>query len=213
MNNRMSGSRAGFTLVEIMIVIAILGLLAALLVAVVPGVFASSKRKVAQTEIQRLVHALSEYEGHFGDYPPTTLGLAGGNGVNDGIESLVACLSTKTGTGPYHGFEDADLLINRDKDKAPGPLSMLLNSTITSAELFELSDPFGNPYVYFHGDDLEDGTGGRYHIGGTVVDCRPATDDKTGRAPGYGKYQIISAGPNGKYEAGGGDDVTSWSSN
>lgn len=204
--------RGGFTLVELLVVIAILGILAGLLIAVVPGVFSSSNRKVALTEIRLLADALSTYEAHFNDYPPTKLGIGGSNGINEGIESLVACLSSKIGTGPYHAFEDTDRLLNLDKDKASGPLSLLMDSTFTTADLFELTDPFGNPYVYFHGDDLAPETVGRYHIAGQVVDCQPGAPDKTGRYPGYGKYQIISAGPDGKYEGGGGDDVTSWKS-
>ncbi len=202
--------KGGFTLVEMMVVMMIIGVLAALLLGVLPAVMGGSKAKAALTEIQRLAHALSEYEAYFNDYPPSRLAVAGGNGINDGIESLVASLSSRTGKGPYHGFEDAARLVNIDADKAAKPLAILTGSAITSAELFEYADPFGRPYVYFHGRDLTSSFSARYSFGAGTVDCRPAPPDKTGRFPGSGQYQILSAGDNGTYEQGGGDDITSW---
>lgn len=202
---------SGFTLLEMMIVIAIIAVLAGLLLAVVPAVMGSSQGKVARAQIAAIMQALSEYEGHFGEYPPSTLPISGGNGINEGSECLVICLShRKLSSSP---MADAERLINLDRDQAPGPLSLLADSTIASAELFEISDPFGNPFVYFNGNALTDTTIARYQIGGQITDCKPAPPDKTGRYPGYGQYQLISAGENGQYEQGGGDDITHWASN
>jgi prepilin-type N-terminal cleavage/methylation domain-containing protein len=201
--------RAGFTLVELLVVIAIIGILAAMLLSVLPAVIGSSKGKVALNEIQQLVTALTLYESKFQDYPPTSLAGMKGNGVNEGNESLVACLSTTLQGGPFFEFKE-DKLVNADKDRAPKPLSDLFKSQFKTRELFELTDPFGQPYIYFHGSDLAPSTKVKYTLGTGTVTISPAPPGKTGVAPGAGKFQVISAGENAKYDKGDGDDVTSF---
>ncbi len=199
----------GFTLIELLVVIAIIGVLAAMVLAVLPSVIGSSKAKVAASEIQNLATALIVYEEKFQDFPPTKFEGFKGNGVNEDIESLVACLTTKLSGGPFFEFK-ADRLANLDKDKAPQALSALFKSIYTKPTLFEFTDPFGNPYIYFHGNDLAAGTKAYYTLNGQKVSVTPAPKDKTGSYPGVGKFQIISAGENGTYDKGAKDDVTSW---
>lgn len=199
----------GFTLVELLVVVAIIGILAAMILAVLPAVLGGSKAKVAATEIQNLVTALTVYEEKFSDYPAGKFEGFKGNGVNDGIENLVACLSSTMKGGPFFEFK-TDRLMNLDKDRAPKPLSSLFKSSFKTNQLFEFTDPFGNPYVYFHGNDLNKATKVNVTLDGGKQSVSPAPPDKTGAFPGSGKFQIISAGENGKYDNGDKDDVTSW---
>ena len=67
--------RTGFTLIEIMVVVVILGLLAAV---VVPNVIArveEARRTTAKTQIETIVTALEMYRLHNGVYPTTQQGL------------------------------------------------------------------------------------------------------------------------------------------
>jgi general secretion pathway protein G len=78
--------RSGFTLVEIMVVVVILGLLAALVVPQVLGQAEEAKRVAAGVQIREIENALDLYRLHNGFYPTT----------EQGIEALI----TKPTTNP-----------------------------------------------------------------------------------------------------------------
>ena len=67
---------AGFTLLELMVVLVILGLLAGLVGPRIFGKVDSSKVQVAQTQIKMLRGALQAYRLDVGRYPSTAEGLA-----------------------------------------------------------------------------------------------------------------------------------------
>ena len=74
MNRRFRG-RDGFTLIEIMVVILIIGLLALMVVPRLRGVADRAKRTKAQADIQELKQALDRYYLDNGSYPTTDQGL------------------------------------------------------------------------------------------------------------------------------------------
>lgn len=61
--------QSGFTLIELMIVIVILGLLASLVAPEMFGKVASSKRKTAMTQMRMFETAMETYRLDIGDYP------------------------------------------------------------------------------------------------------------------------------------------------
>jgi len=65
----------GFTLIEIMVVIIILGLLAGLVLPKFLGQEEKAKRKVAMTQINSIIGALNAYKLDNGFYPTTEQGL------------------------------------------------------------------------------------------------------------------------------------------
>ncbi|NLL36352.1 MAG: type II secretion system major pseudopilin GspG [Fretibacterium sp.] len=67
--------RKGFTLIEIMVVVVILGLLAALVIPRIGPQVDEAKRTTAQTQISSLENALEMYNLHNGFYPSTQQGL------------------------------------------------------------------------------------------------------------------------------------------
>ncbi len=72
---RKSKARRGMTLVEIMVVVAILGLIAAAVaVAVIPR-FEDAKRDTAALDIKTIEGALKQYYAKKGNYPDTGTGL------------------------------------------------------------------------------------------------------------------------------------------
>ncbi|MCD6219184.1 prepilin-type N-terminal cleavage/methylation domain-containing protein [Candidatus Calescamantes bacterium] len=60
----------GFTLLELMIVIAVLGILAAVLIVNLQGVSREAKTSVAKSDLRTLKTALILYESHFNSLPP-----------------------------------------------------------------------------------------------------------------------------------------------
>lgn len=66
---------AGFTLLELLVVLAILALLAGLVAPRVMGYFATAKRGTAEIQIRRLSTVLEYYRLDTGRYPTTAEGL------------------------------------------------------------------------------------------------------------------------------------------
>jgi general secretion pathway protein G len=73
--NRSFRDQDGFTLIEIMVVILIIGLLALMVVPRLRGVADRAKRTKAQADIQELKQALDRYYLDNGSYPTTDQGL------------------------------------------------------------------------------------------------------------------------------------------
>ena len=68
-------TEAGFTLIEIMIVVAIIAILGALVVPNFMGSLQESRAKAAGIEINNLQTALLQYNMRYGSYPTTEEGL------------------------------------------------------------------------------------------------------------------------------------------
>jgi len=77
----------GFTLIEILVVLAIIGLLAGLIGPQVMKQFSSSKPKAARLQIEGLVSALELYRLDIGRYPSSEQGLSALIQSPDGVNN------------------------------------------------------------------------------------------------------------------------------
>ncbi|WP_375056552.1 type II secretion system major pseudopilin GspG [Zobellella sp. DQSA1] len=90
--NKTRTSRLGFTLLELLVVLVILGLLASLVGPQVLRQLAGSKTKTAQLQIRELGTALDLYRLEVGRYPTTA----------EGLEALLSApTNTRGWNGPY----------------------------------------------------------------------------------------------------------------
>ncbi len=212
-----NGRLRGFTLVEMLVVIAIISVLAGLVLASVTAARRYADLKATQTEIQTLAQAISNYSVQLGDYPPsflTSLKLKA-NGVNEGNEALVLCLSGRKKGGPFTEDFKESRLANLDNDsitaKDLGVLKKDLDIPQASPQLFEYVDLWGNPFVYIHNRDYNTKTRIQYMDRDfRTVPVQAARSAKTGTFQAPTGFQIWSFGPNGQNENGEGDDVASW---
>lgn len=62
--------RAGFTLVEILVTIVIIGILAGIALPAITGFIATGRETVLKLEIESISQALENYNNEYGDYPP-----------------------------------------------------------------------------------------------------------------------------------------------
>ncbi|RME75768.1 MAG: prepilin-type N-terminal cleavage/methylation domain-containing protein [Planctomycetota bacterium] len=207
---RRYGDAGGFTLIELLVAIAILALLSALALPAITAARRSGMRKACKAQIERLAAAAQSYEAAFGDYPPTALAALGferTNGINEGIESLVRCVTTTRGGGPFYE-PDEDELGNTDGDETQQDPTA---SVLGRPELLEVLDPWGRPLVYFHHRDYRGGRRiERYLFDETEQRLRPRPSPETGVYPAPVSFVIWSVGPDGVDQGGGGDDIASW---
>ena len=129
---RRSSRKGGFTLMEVLLVLAILVILGTLVVANFSGIFGNSKLKAAQAQVSALEKMLDIYQLDMGVYPSTQQGLAA-------LRTAPADLADPTKwRGPY-----------AKKDIPPDPWQ--------NAYIYELLGP--NQYrVYSAGPDGQPGT-------------------------------------------------------
>lgn len=78
---RQGSGRRAFTLIEMLVVIAIIGVLAALVTGVASGAARSRKVKRVESDLARLVTAIEDYKAAIGTYPPDNIVIV--NGVGD----------------------------------------------------------------------------------------------------------------------------------
>lgn len=223
----------GFTLIEIMIVIAIIVLLMAVLVVSFSGVFSKSENAQATATIETLKSNIAGFETAWGVAPPASLNdlgqlvgypaLQDPNKENVGIEALVLALRSRRERGPYLDepmFQDDKRRTNMDVDtvvEAACAPNFLDIDEGASRDLFEIVDPWGNPFVYIDQNTLQRGnfnyTVMKADGSSETINATQAQDalrhPTTGSFPP--SYALWSFGENGINEYGRGDDVVSWS--
>jgi prepilin-type N-terminal cleavage/methylation domain-containing protein len=204
----MRARERGFTLVEILVVIAIIAVLSGIAIPVLSSVKTRQKATATKMLIERLKGAIEHYSDDFGDYPPSSPKLAGlpATGTDDGIKTLVRCLSTKKKSGPYFQFED-DVLKKDDSGRQVS--GNPTDSYFATKDLFECVDAFGNALIYLHNADYK--TGQKVELGTETVQVSGVRSKKTNQYHDLTKFQLWSAGANGKNDQGDDDDVVSWS--
>lgn len=141
MQRRRRGTEDGFTLIEIMVVILILGLLATIVVQSLRGATDKAKRTKAQADISELKTALDRFYLDNGFYPTT----------DQGLQALV---TPPTGGRIPTDYEQGGYIERVPKDPWSNPY-------------FYQSD--GNSYVLksFGADGVEGGTGKNADIDGS----------------------------------------------
>jgi general secretion pathway protein G len=141
---RISAPRDGFTLIELMVVISIIGVLAALTVGVATVVQKQNRSSAAKATIQKLQLAFDMYRNHCGRYPlsPET------HGRNEEVIGLLT--GDIDGDGKYDPDGDD---IPRNHRVWRGPY-LPIDSANTDGS-GNLLDPWGVPYRYYNNETEE----------------------------------------------------------
>jgi prepilin-type N-terminal cleavage/methylation domain-containing protein len=151
-------SRASFTLIELLTVIAIIAILAALTLAAASSVSKSAARSRARSEIAAMSAAMESYKEDNGTFPmpSTATGFSSTNAYASTIPSL---------SGGSYQLSSAFLfytLTGQQYFGVPAPTGTKIYMTFKSSQLgndtssaagnpIYIKDPFGNSYGYFGG--------------------------------------------------------------
>lgn len=182
--------QSGFTLIEMLMVMAVIGILAAIIIGISSGVRDSQARAKAKGELAILAQVLEQYKSTHGDYPwaQTESPVSSGSGRNGNAEELFRAL---VGWTEFRGGQQME------KAQVPsgGPRPFVDISRLTYVSLADgvedeykpdlpigeaptnivFMDPWGRPYVY-------------------AYKSSPESDWAT-----FG-YLLFSSGPDGEFE-------------
>ncbi len=167
MKNNFSNSRArraAFTLVEMLVVIAIIGILAAMLLPVLKSVRDSANKMKAKTEMSQLVTAITAYDADYSRFPVSPQVQAAANAAGGDFTYGATFIGGVVANGYSYEANNAEVIailtdntqnpVNANHQKNPKQVKYL-NATpapdnaspgIGSTDGV-YRDPWGNPYV------------------------------------------------------------------
>jgi general secretion pathway protein G len=142
-------ARRGFTLIELVVVVAILAVLAGILVPLVSGEVDGSRVSRCQMDMKTMSNAFLTYRAHTGVWPSNATGVVTANS-NEEIVDYACLFAAPTGINGWKGPYLNDGFKTNGTWKVAGA---------QAGEGFR--DPWGNPYlVYWFKNNSTAGAGG-----------------------------------------------------
>lgn len=220
--------RTGFTLVELLVVVTIIAILAAILVPVVYTALGSAQDAAITVELSNIEAALKQYKTtiHGYAYPPNFTGPAfGGSSPWSTVPAAVVAhiqqkfgrLNVNVATPPPDTLDPAEALVFWLQGYGPNPIDPLsgvrkpVYTGFDETRLVDNGDGDGFPvyyptnaqkipYIYFHHDSYASASygSGTNELAVGGV-ARPYLSSVTGVFVNPDSYQIISAGQDGDW--------------
>jgi prepilin-type N-terminal cleavage/methylation domain-containing protein len=180
MDRRQSPSRAGFTLIEVLIAVSIVALLVALLLPAIKSAVRRAQEAQVTSELNNLATALASFKTTYGDYPPSRVVLceAGFNSLTATQLSALIPLSPSGNDidiSPAQLVQRSRLYLRRfwprvDFDNGSQPFNFNNNGSTTDVLVLNGSECLT---FFLGGIPQSDGTGGLGLTGFTKLPINP----------------------------------------
>ncbi|MBZ0110325.1 MAG: type II secretion system protein GspG [Candidatus Scalindua rubra] len=164
-------SKAGFTLLELLVVVVIMMFLAGITVPIVSSIQTNAKKGVTAAQISQLGIALKQFESDFGFFPPDSyttsshpiplsigsVNIPRDDDLSSGSRCLVFFLGSKfaftstsfTATyGPYIEFKKSQIENVSGATFTDTGTDIDIEGVNGTKEVYQHKDPFGTPYSY-----------------------------------------------------------------
>jgi prepilin-type N-terminal cleavage/methylation domain-containing protein len=152
-------AKRGFTLIELVVVIGIIGILATLIFAVGGGVRERQNRTRAQADMATIANALEAFKARYGEYPPVanpayTTAARDANAIRL-YRALTGQMAYQRDTGGTMQFVDIPdgqegrSFIDAGRFTLIDTSSPANQNPDPEATTTALMDPWGRPYVYY----------------------------------------------------------------
>jgi prepilin-type N-terminal cleavage/methylation domain-containing protein len=203
-------ARAGFTLIEILAVILIIGILTGVLVSQLGGADDAAKSSLTKSYLKQLELTIKEYSNAKGGFPSSHFDADAGidnGGTNIGAEALYVALFTDGWVDAI----DAELVDNLGNTDGDSSSRVLVDGM--GRELHEIVDAWENPIAYI--DRLDYGIENREYVTyspdtGEEIQSYVSARKMAGKDRYHKRteFQLISAGQDGEF--GTDDDITNF---
>jgi prepilin-type N-terminal cleavage/methylation domain-containing protein len=155
-STKSSGIRRAFTLIELLIVIAIIAILAGLLLPALANVKVKARIKQAQTEMVNLTAAIKAYEAEYNRYPASKQAETAAAGGDFTYATSVPGLNPNPNLPNAEVImilQDIDGGVNAGHARNPRKLALFEGKPVGASSAggidsnYVLLDPWGNPYI------------------------------------------------------------------
>jgi len=190
-------SRRGFTMIELLIVVVIIGILVSLLLPVIGTIREKARKTATRAVIDGLSNALSKYYNDFDEYPPSTVGDLGDPGAPQ-PDALFFYLCGPEGQGITKITGSKKRLIEPYINIPPEFLKK------TNDNKYHVVDSWGTEIVYLNSKAYVDSLSG-----GNVQQVV-----KSDKVMNPGSFDLYSKGPDRNEDPDPRkliDDITNWS--
>ncbi len=139
----MVNKRAGFTIVELLIVIVVIAILATITIVAYNGVKIRAMNSSSASEVQQWKKLLEGYKAIYNSYPPVTAGsYCLGTGFPNGHGNVARCRNFQSSDSSYSYLESANIpLMNELKKVGTLPMG-------TRVPILTNGNGYVGPYIY-----------------------------------------------------------------
>jgi prepilin-type N-terminal cleavage/methylation domain-containing protein len=146
MSHKNSKSNGGFTIIEVLIVLAIAGLIMLIVFLAVPALQRNSRNTATKNDVQNVLGGIAEFQGANNGRMPDTIGgtgkidyalTSGGNATSINVQGSTLVTSSKTTTTVPATVNAGEILVVIGK-KCPTSGNSLVSSTRAAAAIYSI---------------------------------------------------------------------------